>query len=698
MKLLPFAVLSSAGLMTFLASATPDAVEIIEVSAHPLRLHDDESLTERLATAGLQFSEAGGVSALPVLNGMMGDRIQLLTDGAPVTAACGNQMNPPLSYVSANQVHNVSVFPGVSLVSEGGDNIAGVINISTFEPAFSDNGDFQLQKARVGYFYKSNDNTGTVMASATAANHNWYLGYSGTRVQAHSYEDGHGDKVIDTLYKSTNHAISGGYKDENQRLQLNLSHQSIPYQGFPNQYMDMTDNSSTGLTALYQRNIAGVAMDATLSVRHTTHEMGFFTAEKTGSMPMNTESDDLTLKLKWLLPASTRGQWLFGQEWYRNNLEDWWPAVEGSMMMGPNDYVNINDGERERLAAYAEWSSAHDSNWHLSAGARVEYVATDTGEVAAYNDGGMAGMGSMGGMSARPNPDATAAMAFNMTDRLKSDLLVDATVQAIRELDSNSQLVFGLARKNRAPNLYERYSWGRGAMSTSMIGWFGDGNGYVGDIGLKPETAHTASATYSTTDGDWAAEISGWYTDVQDYIDVDVIGSFNRSGLASGQRNILQFSNTDARLYGASVKASRVLMDNNSGKLTLKNAFRWQQGKRDDGGYLYQIMPVQNTLSAEYVRDAFSSSLNWQWVGNKNHVDLRRFENSTDAYSVVDLKTAWTWQSLTFHFDITNLFDEYYEAPLAGVSVAEFRQDNSTGFNQIAGRGRSFDAGISYTF
>jgi iron complex outermembrane receptor protein len=32
-------------------------------------------------------------------------------------------------------------------------------------------------------------------------------------------------------------------------------------------------------------------------------------------------------------------------------------------------------------------------------------------------------------------------------------------------------------------------------MASQMIGWFGDGNGYVGDIDLKPEVAHTVSAT-----------------------------------------------------------------------------------------------------------------------------------------------------------------------------------------------------------
>lgn len=68
---------------------------------------------------GVDFSEAGGVSALPILNGMMGDRIKVLVDGADITASCANQMNPPLSYISANQVTTAEVIAGVSPVSAG---------------------------------------------------------------------------------------------------------------------------------------------------------------------------------------------------------------------------------------------------------------------------------------------------------------------------------------------------------------------------------------------------------------------------------------------------------------------------------------------------------------------------------------------------------------------------------------------------
>ena len=57
----------------------------------------------------------------------------------------------------------------------------------------------------------------------------------------------------------------------------------------------------------------------------------------------------------------------------------------------------------------------------------------------------------------------------------RSDTLVDASLLLRYQYSDNDELQLGLARKNRAPNLYERYSWGVSTMAASMIGWFGDG-------------------------------------------------------------------------------------------------------------------------------------------------------------------------------------------------------------------------------
>ncbi|HIM95333.1 MAG TPA: TonB-dependent receptor, partial [Gammaproteobacteria bacterium] len=70
-----------------------DSIEVIEVQGHAQNNHQlVGSADSLLKDLGVDFSAAGGVSNLPVMNGMMGDRVKVLVDGADVTAACANQM------------------------------------------------------------------------------------------------------------------------------------------------------------------------------------------------------------------------------------------------------------------------------------------------------------------------------------------------------------------------------------------------------------------------------------------------------------------------------------------------------------------------------------------------------------------------------------------------------------------------------
>jgi iron complex outermembrane receptor protein len=51
-------------------------------------------------------------------------------------------------------------------------------------------------------------------------------------------------------------------------------------------------------------------------------------------------------------------------------MNDWWPPVAGSMMMGPDTFLNINNGERTRIGGFGEWEarwSDSSRRWQASA-------------------------------------------------------------------------------------------------------------------------------------------------------------------------------------------------------------------------------------------------------------------------------------------------------------------------------------------
>ncbi|TMM43993.1 TonB-dependent receptor [Colwellia ponticola] len=678
--------------------ANDNALEVIEVQGHAhnthLALGSSESI---LSEAGVDFSAAGGVSNLPILNGMMGERIKVLVDGADVTAACANHMNPPLSYISSNQISSYSVVAGISPVSAGGDNIAGVINVNSISPLYSENSELGFHSGYVSARYRSVDNGRSVGVGARMASDTLSVNYQGAFTDADSYEDGNGDVVLDTLYRSQNHSLTAAMRDDKQQLVVKLTHQKIPYQGFANQYMDMVDNTSYGVVAQYKRDLENSDFEGQLNWHSVKHEMGFFTPEKMGMMPMETDAEDISYTLKWRLNLSNTSTLLLGQEYFDYRLDDWWPAVEGSMMMGPNDYVNINNGKRQRIAAFAEYENQLNTQWWLSAGVRVESVHTDVDDVQGYNNG-MSGMDVS--MPIGPN-NTTAATEFNALDKDRDDTLVDVSLLLSYQMTDNDELQFGLARKNRAPSLYERYSWGVNSMSTRMIGWYGDGNGYIGNPDLEAETAHTFSATYtkSAKDERWNVSTHVWYTEVSDYIDADVVRSLLGSEPAA-QRNVLQFTNVDATLYGLKIDALYNFYESRAlGKWQLKAGVINTRGTRDDTNQpLYQIKPLQTKLGLHQKLGKFDNSLTWQWVDTKTRVDDNRLENQTDSYQLVNLSSKVTVDALTLSIEATNLFDQYYQLPLGGVSVAQFKQDNANGFEQLAGQGRSINIAMSYAF
>src|SRR5450830_1119551 len=241
---------------------------------------------------GVSLYQAGGVSNLPSIHGLNDDRIKILVDGAEVTSACANHMNSPLSYLPASSVASIAVMKGITPVSMGGDSIAGTIKVDSAKPAFSSNPDELLYQGNFSTFYRSNNSGLSTALNASIASDNLSLGFTGTTDRAQSYEDGNGNKVRSTQYQRNTQAVTLAAKGDDQLFSLKISHQDVPYQGYVNQYMDMVGNSSDAINANYLRQFNWGELNTRIYWQNVNHEMGFFSTEKTGEMPMNTDGQD----------------------------------------------------------------------------------------------------------------------------------------------------------------------------------------------------------------------------------------------------------------------------------------------------------------------------------------------------------------------------------------------------------------------
>lgn len=653
---------------------------------------------------GIGLYTGGGASSLPVLRGLNDDRLRTTVDGMQTTSACANHMNPPLSYIDPANVGNIQAIAGITPVSLGGDNIGGTVAIESAPPVFAAPGAATRSTGKLSTYYRSQGDAAGASLTASIATANASLGYAGGVQHASSYRDGNGDKVRSTQYETRNHALTFATQRENDQLTIKLAHQEIPYQGYVNQYMDMTDNRSNSVNIHYQAEFDRGTIDARAYWQDVRHEMDFFSSEKTGTMPMETHGKDIGYSLQAELPYGDDHTWRLGHDFHRFTLDDWWPPVAGSMMMEPNTYENINGGLRERTGVFVELESQWDARWSSVLGIRDDLVITNTGDVQPYNTQDSIPMG-MGGMAmGMDNPDAPAAIAFNSSGRSQRDNHIDLTALARYEPARTASYEFGYARKTRSPNLYERYSWGRGTMAMTMIGWFGDANAYVGDPDLKPETANTISASADWHDAahqDWQLKITPYYTYVQDYIDVVEIGMFNPLMAMQVSRPKLQFANHDVEIYGVDASGQATLWsESRFGRGVIKGTLAWTRGMRTgDAGDLYHIMPLNARIGVEQTIDAWTNGIELQLAARKSKVDTIRDEQRTGGYTLVNLRSSYRWSMARIDFGVSNLFNKFYYLPLGGVDYADWKAEGGSGqLGAVPGAGRSLDVGLTLQY
>ncbi len=643
---------------------------------------------------GVGLASGGGVSSLPVIHGMADDRNRVLVDGMTILSACPNHMNPAMSYMDPAQVDSMDVTAGITPVSLGGDSIGGTVSVRSAPPIFATSGEALYTGGSLSTFFRSNDRAIGGSVAAEAATQDVSLAYTGAAVRARDYHDGDGDRIASTLYASENHAARLAVRHDAALLTLQGGQQFIPYEGFPNQRMDLTSNHGRFLNAAYTDEFDWGLVEARAYWQNTKHAMNFL-SEKGGAnpgMPMNTDGTDMGYSVKAAVTLSPTDTLTIGNELHRFRLNDWWPPTSATPngMMSPNTFLNINEGRRDDLGTYAEWESKWSPHWTTLLGARNDTVWMDTGDVQGYSNNMMAHYG-------------IDAAAFNAQDHARTDVNLDLTALARYEPNAMNTEEIGYARKTRSPNLYERYAWSTGAMASSMVNWFGDANGYVGNLALKPEIANTISASTGWHDDgrkNWEVKITPYYTYVQDYINVDSLGLVTvRSSPVPFA--LLRFANHDAQLYGVDLSGSLGLWDSSEyGRVRLKGVVGWVRGQQiNNGDNLYHLTPLNGLLTLQHDIGRWVSAIDLQMVDTKAFVDPLREEPMTPGYAVVNLRTGYRWDNIQVTLEIDNLFDKQYYLPLGGVDFGDWKQADFRGpLGPLPAPGRSVNAGMTVTF
>ena len=637
---------------------------------------------------GIESAQAGGVSGLPVIHGLGDDRVRILVDGIPMAAACPMHMNPPLSYIDPSNVASIEILPGVTPVRLGGDSIAGTIEVDSAAPVFAATEGVIEHHERLSSFYRSNSSALGGTAAISMAGSDLSLGFQGSAARAGDYYDGAGERINASRFETLNSQFTAAYRSGPHLFEAQATLQHIPYEGFPNADMDMQGNVAAFFNTRYTGGYAWGELRINAYYDHVQHEMNGNGPDRYppdisitgfGEFPTRERGQDFGYRVAADIAVSMQDTLRIGNELHAQTLDDRWPGPPAGMMF---DYVSLNAARRMQWGTFAEWERRWNDSWTSQLGVRNDTVSMNTGPVQGY-DG--------------VDPEAAS---FNAAQRARTDVNFDSTLLLRFRADDRQDYTMGLARKNRSPNLYERFAWGTNTMGT--ITWFGDGNGYTGNPDLKTETAYTASVSGNWHDRDaraWQLRVISYFTDVENYIGVLPLCDPACSGMPASQ---LMFVNHRARLYGADGNAAYTLSDNaDGGVLRITGSAGYVHGEDlSTRTALYHLMPLHGTVALEHDLGAWSSALRMLVVSRKTEVDLMRNEPPTPGYSLLDFHTGYEWRNFRLDFAVNNLLDRRYADPLGGTWQSALYPPGYAGatFRPLPAPGRSLDTGFSVKF
>ncbi|WP_114968168.1 TonB-dependent receptor [Rhodoferax ferrireducens] len=694
---------------------------------------------------GLSLYGAGGVSSLPSIHGLADDRLRIKVDGMDLIASCPNHMNPALSYIDPSNVGVLTVYAGISPVSSGGDSIGGTIIAESRPPEFAAPGQAAITKGEVGTFYRSNNKASGANLSASYATDKFNISYSGASSQADNYSAGGDfknydftgrvghtlgrDEVGSTAYETRNQTLGLAFRNDDHLFEAKFSQQAMPFQLYPNQRMDMLKNDQNSVNLRYLGQFNWGSLEARAYHEDVDHFMDFgadkrywyggsTTAEVvTGSggstavngvpcspigstcaagMPMYTEGKTTGVSVKAELALNPQDLLRVGGEVQQYRINDWWTPSGGGM--SPGTFWNIKDGERDRSALYAEWEARKSTQWMTLLGARVEQVKMNAGNVVGYNP---AGMGNQ----------ARDANAFNALSHSSTDNNLDLTALARYTASPNYDIEFGYAHKVRSPNVYERFTWSSWQMAALMNNFVGDGNGYIGNLKLKPEKANTLSATFDWhgADSSWGFKATPYYTQVDGYIDAvqwNATTNAPATTLVVDKFSVLKYVNQSARLYGIDLSGHLPLASSAWGDFGLKGLLNYTHGTNQDTGQrLYNIMPLNAKVALTHKVDGWDNSAELVMVQAKTDVSTMRNEIKTPGYALTNLRGSYSWKTVRLDFGIENLFDKLYYLPTGGAYVGQGTTMSNPALpnypqwgTAVPGMGRSIYVGVNVKF
>ena len=566
---------------------------------------------------GFSAIRSGGTNGDPVLRGMFGSRLNILTNGGVMLGACPNRMDAPTSYISPETYDRLTVIKGPQSVIWGPGGSAGTILFEREPEKFGTLG----SRVNASLLTGSNGRFDKVL-DAAAGNDQGYARFVGNQSRADDYHDGHGDTVPSRWDKWNGDVTLGWTPDADTLLELTAG-KGDGEARYAGRGMDGSQFKRESLGLRFEKSNLGEVLDtveAQVYYNYADHVMDNYSLRTPSGrgmmgMPMVSNVDRRTLG------ARLKATWRWADVQLISGLDAQTNEHRKRGGMGVDAHKGqpwTKDADFHNYGAFSELTWYATGEDRLIAGARLDRA------------------------SARDFRQTSATVGDTRADTLPSGFVrYEHDLAAIP-----ATAYIGLGHAQRFPDYWELFSPKQGP------------NGAVNAFdAIKPEKTTQLDVGLQYKDERLEAWASGYVGQIRDYILFDY-----RTGMMG--MSSTQAQNIDARIMGGELGAAYALTDNWKADATL--AYAWGKNS-SDGKALPQMPPLESRLGLTYSRDAWSVGGLWRLVAAQNRIAQNQgnvvgkdYEKS-GGFGVFSLNGAYKVnRNLKLSAGVDNLFDKTY--------------------------------------
>ena len=532
---------------------------------------------------GFALVRNGGTNGDPVLRGMFGSRLNILTNGSMMLGACPGRMDAPTSYISPETYDKLTVIKGPQTVLWGPGASAGTVLFDREPENFGELGtrvNASILAGSHGRFDK--------VVDAAAGGPLGYVRVIGNTAHSDDYRDGNND-IVASRYDKWNGDVALGWTPDADTLIELTAGKGDGEARYAGRGMDGSQFLRESLGLRFEKsNISEVLekLEAQVYYNYADHVMDNYTLRTpsgTGMMagPMASNVDRRTLG------ARLKATWRWADVQLITGLDAQTNEHRQRSSMGIDTYKDLpysKDADFHNYGVFSEMTWYAAERDRLITGARVDRAsAKDYRQTT----------GS--GMMSRPNPTA---------DDTRADTLPSGFIRYEHDLaDSPTTLYAGLGHAQRFADYWELFS--------PKSGPAGSVNAFDS---IKPEKTTQFDFGVNYRSADLEAWASGYIGVVRDYILFDYTPGM--MGMSNSRAE-----NIDARIMGGELGAAYNLTDNWKADATL--AYAWGKNS-SDGSALPQMPPLDARFGLTYSEAKWSAGALWRVVAAQHRIDANK--------------------------------------------------------------------------